>query len=42
MIHQNVKIAESQTERVPVNLYDSNARGAKEYMKLAKELIDNE
>jgi chromosome partitioning protein len=42
IIHQNVKIVESQAEQLPINIYDDKARGAKEYMKLAKELIESE
>ena len=39
VIHQNVAVAQAQIEELPVNLYDSKARSAKEYMSLAKELI---
>ncbi len=42
LIHGNVKIAEAQAEQMPVNHYNKNARGAKEYLALAKELINNE
>ncbi|MBM7624916.1 ParA family protein [Sporohalobacter salinus] len=42
IIHQNVKIAEAQTKSTPINIYDKNARGAKEYKSLAKELINFE
>jgi chromosome partitioning protein len=41
VIHQNVKIAEAQAEGVPINIYDKKAKGAKEYMNLALELINN-
>lgn len=41
LIHQNVAIAQAQIEEKPVNLYDKKARGAQEYMELAKELINS-
>ena len=41
-IHQNVAVAEAQKEQLPVYLYDSGARAAKEYINLAKEVIANE
>lgn len=39
MIHQNVKIAESQVQRKSVIEYAKESTGAKEYLKLAKEVI---
>jgi chromosome partitioning protein len=42
VIHNNVKIAEAQTYKKPINVYDKNAKGSIEYMSLAKELISNE
>jgi len=41
LIHQNVKIAEAQGEQVPINHYSRKAKGSKEYMKLAKEVVTN-
>jgi chromosome partitioning protein len=41
VIHQNVAISEAQGEGVPINIYNKKAKGAKEYMKLALELITN-
>lgn len=41
VIHQNVAISEAQGEGVPINIYNKNAKGSKEYMKLALELINN-
>lgn len=42
VIHNNVRIAEAQAEKKPINIYDKTAKGAIEYMALAKELIGNE
>jgi len=42
VIHQNVAISEAQSEGLPINLYDKNAKGTKEYKSLVEELIDNE
>lgn len=42
VIHQNVKIAEAQSEGLPINLYAPNAKSSKEYLKLTKELLNNE
>lgn len=42
IIHQNVALSNAQTEEIPINIYDKNAKGAKEYKKLAQELINNE
>ncbi len=41
VIHQNVKLSESQTNRLPINLFDKTSKGYKEYLELAKELIKN-
>ncbi|PTX14810.1 chromosome partitioning protein [Halanaerobium congolense] len=41
VIHQNVKISEAQSEGLPINIYDKKAKGTKEYMDLALELINN-
>lgn len=41
IIHQNVRIAESQREQLPVYLYDSQARSSEEYLELAKEVLAN-
>lgn len=41
VIHQNVKISEAQGEGLPINIYDKKAKGTKEYMNLALELINN-
>jgi chromosome partitioning protein len=41
VIHQNVAISEAQGEGLPINIYDKKAKGAKEYMNLALELINN-
>jgi chromosome partitioning protein len=42
VIHNNVKIAEAQTHKKPINIYDKNAKGSIEYMSLAKELLSHE
>jgi chromosome partitioning protein len=42
VIHNNVKIAEAQTHKKPINIYDKNAKGSIEYMSLAKELLSYE
>lgn len=42
VIHQNVKIAEAQTEGLAVNHYAPRAKGSKEYAALAKELINRD
>ena len=41
VIHQNVKISEAQGEGLPINIYDKKAKGSKEYMNLALEMIKN-
>jgi len=41
IIHQNVALSNAQTEEVPINIYDQNAKGAKEYKKLAEEVKNN-
>ncbi|OHW61259.1 sporulation initiation inhibitor protein Soj [Andreesenia angusta] len=38
-IHHNSRILESQKEGIPINLFDKNSRGAKEYKALAKEVL---
>lgn len=42
IIHQNVDLSNAQTEEVPINLFDKNAKGSKEYKKLAEEVKNNE
>lgn len=42
IIHQNVAVAESQREQMPVHLYDNQAKASKEYIELAREVIANE
>ncbi|TDX44582.1 ParA family protein [Orenia marismortui] len=42
VIHQNVRVAESQEEQLPVYLHDRQARASQEYIDLAKELLSNE
>jgi chromosome partitioning protein len=39
IIHQNVRISESQSAHLPVNHYDSKCIGSIEYEKLAKEIL---
>ncbi|MCK8823975.1 ParA family protein [Fuchsiella alkaliacetigena] len=39
-IHKTVKIPEAQTEELPINLFDNTIRAAKEYLVLAKEIIE--
>ena len=41
IIHQNVALSNAQTEEVPINIYDQNAKGAKEYKRLAEEVKNN-
>ncbi|ARC83077.1 cobQ/CobB/MinD/ParA nucleotide binding domain protein [Clostridium argentinense CDC 2741] len=40
VIHQNTAIVRSQIEKKPVLLYDKNCKGSKEYLELAKEVIN--
>jgi chromosome partitioning protein len=42
VVHQNVAIANAQTERKPINHYDVNSTGYKEYLNVTKELIERE
>ena len=42
VIHQNVAISEAQSKGLPINLYDKNAKGTKQYKSLVEELISNE
>lgn len=42
VIHQNVKIAEAQMENMPINHFNKNCTGYKEYLKLAMEVIERE
>ncbi len=39
-IHRNVRLAETPSFGKPVILYDAKSRGAKNYIQLAKEIID--
>lgn len=39
VIHQNIKLAEAQVEKVPIIKHDIESKGAKEYMELAREVI---
>ena len=40
IIHQNVKISQAQIEGKPINYFAPNSIGAKEYMALAREMIE--
>ena len=42
VIHQNVAISEAQSTGVPINIYDKNAKGTREYRTLVEEMINNE
>lgn len=42
LIHQNVAVAESQKEELPILKYKSKSKAGKEYLDLAKEVIANE
>jgi chromosome partitioning protein len=42
IINQNVKIKEAQDKSLPINIYDKNVKGAKQYLRLAKEVINND
>jgi len=39
-VHRNVRLAETPSFGKPVILYDAKSRGAKNYIQLAKEIID--
>lgn len=39
-IHHNSKIIEAQRDAKPINFFDKNSRGYKEYKELAKEVIE--
>ena len=41
-IHKNVRLAESPSYGKPISIYDPEAQGTKDYMKLAKEVIAQE
>ncbi|MFW5980193.1 MAG: ParA family protein [Bacillota bacterium] len=41
VIPRNVRLSEAPSFGQPINVYDSNSRGAKAYRKLAKEVNDN-
>lgn len=41
IIHNNIKLVDSQMEGKPINYYDKNCSGYKEYLELAKEVIKN-
>lgn len=40
-IRQNVTIADGQSQQKPINFYDRNCNGHKEYVKFAKEVLEN-
>lgn len=40
VIHQNIKIADAQIHKQPINMYDKKCNGYKEYLKVTKELIN--
>lgn len=42
IIHNNIKIVDSQMDGKPLNYYDRNSTGYKEYLELAKEVLRNE
>lgn len=42
VIHQNIAIGKAQIESVPINLFDKNSKGYKEYLALAQEVMDRE
>lgn len=39
IIHSNVKLVDSQMEGKPINHYDKNSTGYKEYLELTKEIL---
>ncbi len=41
-IRENIKLAEAPLHLKPINLYDKNSKGTKDYCQLAKELINQE
>jgi len=40
VIRSNIKLNEAQSAELPIGLYDNKCAGAKEYLDLAKEVID--
>ena len=42
VIHQNIAIGKAQIENIPINLFDKNSKGYKEYLALAQEVIGRE
>ncbi|NLM97137.1 MAG: ParA family protein, partial [Halanaerobiaceae bacterium] len=40
IIPRNVRLSEAPSFGKPINLYDSNSRGAEAYRKLAKEVVN--
>lgn len=40
VIQRNVKLSESPSHGLPVILYDADSTGAKDYLALAKEIIE--
>ncbi|WP_129596252.1 ParA family protein [Anaerophilus nitritogenes] len=42
VIHQNIAIGKAQIENMPINLFDKNSKGYKEYLALAQEVIGRE
>ena len=41
-IPRNISISESSGKGIPVNLYKPTSAGARAYMQLAKEILENE
>ncbi len=42
IIPRNIRLAEAPSHGEPINIYDSNSRGAESYRMLAAEIMDNE
>ncbi|ADL13824.1 ParA family protein [Acetohalobium arabaticum] len=42
VIPRNVRLSEAPSFGQPINLYDKSSKGAKAYLELAKEVVDNE
>jgi chromosome partitioning protein len=42
MIHQNTAIVRSQINKKPINHFDKNSKGYKEYLELTKEVIERD